>query len=304
MKSAHSGGLVAPEAVLTAALDASPVGHALWSPVIDSDGRLVDLACSYINPSGASVFGRPAADSLGSRLLHSSSKGSNPSFRRAMFDVAVTGIAVRQRYPLIGEAGQQLWLEVAATPLFDGLSISYRDVTAEVRLQAKHEEALAALRLLADTDPLTGLANRRAWTAALSDDLSRASADGRTLIVALLDLDNFKAYNDNHGHPAGDQLLVRVSARWKRTLPATATLARLGGEEFAVALPDTSPTTARRLLRKLCAQVPCGQTSSAGLTVWDGTEDQGSLLGRADAALYAAKHAGRNRVEALLPLPA
>ena len=118
----------------------------------------------------------------------------------------------------------------------------------------------------------------------------------------MLDLDRFKDYNDKHGHAAGDELLRQVSRCWRCAVPPEASVARLGGEEFAVALPGVPPAEARELLVELCALVPDGQTCSAGLTVWDGEENESSLLGRADAALYAAKHAGRNRVEALLPL--
>ena len=122
------------------------------------------------------------------------------------------------------------------------------------------------------------------------------------MVVALLDLDRFKLFNDTHGHLAGDEHLCQVAARWRDVMPMQATLARIGGEEFAVALPDIDPVAARDLLVKICAMVPSDQTCSGGLTVWDGAEDASSLLGRADAALYAAKHAGRSRVEALLPL--
>ncbi len=292
-----------PDAALKAALDAALDGHALWSPVRASDDRLVDLVCSYVNPAGTELTGRTAPALIGHRLLSESRDDCDPGVRQALFEVALTGVAVRRRYPITGAAGRQLWWEIAATPLFGGLTVSYRDITAEVLLRFEHEEALDALRLLANTDPLTALANRRAWTEALTGYLHQAGIDGRPLTVALLDLDHFKLFNDQRGHPAGDELLVKVAARWKRSLPHNATLARLGGEEFAVALPNTGPGAARQLLIKMCAQVPSGQTSSAGLTVWDGDEDQGSLLGRADAALYAAKHAGRNRVEALLPFP-
>ena len=91
---------------------------------------------------------------------------------------------------------------------------------------------------LARTDGLTGVANRRAWDDELPRELARAARSGRPVCIALLDLDHFKAYNDRHGHQAGDRLLKAAAAAWESRLRKTDLLARYGGEEFAVMLPD------------------------------------------------------------------
>jgi diguanylate cyclase (GGDEF)-like protein len=114
--------------------------------------------------------------------------------------------------------------------------------------------------------------------------------------VAMIDLDRFKRFNDELGHQAGDRLLKEAAAAWRSELRSTDTLARYGGEEFAALLPGCDPDQGVRLLERLRAATPAGQTCSAGVASWDGTEDAAALVARADAALYEAKSAGRDRV--------
>lgn len=277
--------------MLVAALDASIDGHSLWAPVFGENDQLVDLTCVYSNPAGGIFVGRTVGEIVGSSLLAGARTAGNDEFAYAMLEVARTKVALRRRLQLATRSGGHVWVDLVAVHLAGGLSISGRDVTAEVTLQAELKKAVAESARLASVDHLTGLANRRVWSQALTRLLTQAAVTDCPLVVALLDFDRFKAYNDQNGHPAGDDLLREAAIRWKQHIPATATLARLGGEEFGVALPNTTPEAGRKLLLKLCALMPAGQTSSAGLTVWDGTEDERSLLGPADAALYAAKHA-------------
>ncbi len=292
----------ARDELLRAALDAAVDGHTLWAPVFGDGGQIVDLTCVYMNRASEAIIGQTGVDIVGSSLLAGSAALDNGEFSHALLQVALTGIPIRRRLRLKTRSGGEAWVDLSAVQLAGGVSVSGRDVTGEVALRAKLEAAVRVLATQATTDPLTGLANRRAWSEALADHLLHAPTQRLPLVIALLDLDRFKDYNDRCGHLAGDALLVQAAARWQAALPSAATLARLGGEEFAVALPNMAPTAARELLIHLCTLVPADQTSSAGLTIWDGSEDEASLLGRADAALYAAKHAGRNRVEALLPL--
>lgn len=160
--------------------------------------------------------------------------------------------------------------------------------------RAPDPELIERLHALAHTDDLTGLWNRRAWDEQLSRELARASREGGRLCVAMLDLDAFKGYNDSHGHQAGDELLRTVANSWRDELRATDVLARYGGEEFAVALPAAPIDAAHRVVERLRLDIPAGQTCSAGLVAWDGEESAQELVGRADAALYEAKRAGRN----------
>ena len=137
-----------------------------------------------------------------------------------------------------------------------------------------HERAdlLATLAEVARTDDLTGLSNRRAWDEALERELSRARRDGTPLCIGLADLDQFKVYNDDHGHQAGDRLLKQIAASWAAELRATDVLARYGGEEFALALPGCDLNDANILVERLRAATPEAQTCSVGLVRWDGEE--------------------------------
>ncbi len=147
---------------------------------------------------------------------------------------------------------------------------------------------------LARTDSLTGVANRRAWDEELPRELARAARSGQRVCVALLDLDQFKAYNDDYGHQAGDRLLKEAAAAWEGRLRKTDLLARYGGEEFAVLLPDCALENAMEIAERLRTAQPEG-TCSIGVADWDGREDVAQLVARADRALYAAKAAGRDR---------
>ncbi len=170
------------------------------------------------------------------------------------------------------------------------------DDNAEIA--AERERLVATLAEVARTDDLTGLANRRAWDEALERELKRAARDESPLCVGIVDLDHFKEYNDRNGHLAGDRLLKQLAAGWGGELRASDILARYGGEEFALALPGCSLENAVALTERLRAATPSGETASAGIVVWDGEESGEELVGRADAALYEAKHAGRDRIVA------
>jgi diguanylate cyclase (GGDEF)-like protein len=153
----------------------------------------------------------------------------------------------------------------------------------------------AILQRQARTDELTALPNRRAWDEAMQREMARSQRSGEPLCVALLDLDHFKAYNDTYGHQAGDAHLRRTAAAWRRELRATDILARYGGEEFGVLLPDTDVEQAQEVLDRVRESTPNAQTASAGVVLYDQREPVESLVARADAALYRAKHAGRGQ---------
>lgn len=168
-------------------------------------------------------------------------------------------------------------------------------VAAEASVAIERAELLDRLGRMARTDDLTGLPNRRAWDQELSREIGRAQRDSGQLSVAMFDLDRFKVYNDRLGHQAGDRLLKEAAVAWRSVLRDSDLLARYGGEEFAVALPGCDGETARRLVERLRAATPGGESCSAGLACWNGRESADALLGRADDALYRAKQTGRDR---------
>jgi diguanylate cyclase (GGDEF)-like protein len=147
---------------------------------------------------------------------------------------------------------------------------------------------------MAETDELTGLPNRRAWDQIIRRAVGYAARTHRALCVAVVDLDHFKAYNDEHGHLAGDRLLKAAAARWRTALRASDTLARYGGEEFAIVLPGCSALEATAVLERLRLVTPEEQTCSVGLAEWRASESYSDLVARADEALYAAKRSGRD----------
>lgn len=157
----------------------------------------------------------------------------------------------------------------------------------------RHRRTIARLGAAAVTDELTGLTNRRSFDAELRREMERAARGGQPLSIALLDLDRFKAFNDRHGHGAGDDLLRQFSANAAPRLRAIDQLARVGGEEFAVLLPSCLLEEARVAIDRLRVAVPHGQTFSGGVAHWDGDESVETLVRRADQALYEAKSAGR-----------
>ena len=110
------------------------------------------------------------------------------------------------------------------------------------------------------------------WDEDLERELARARRHGGELCLAMLDLDRFKAFNDKHGHQAGDQLLAAAATAWRPALRATDTIARYGGEEFAVLLPHSDEEGALIVVERLLEVVPLGQTASAGIASWDGSE--------------------------------
>ena len=152
----------------------------------------------------------------------------------------------------------------------------------------------------ARSDPLTGLANRAAFLEACFKEIKRASRHSGKLAVAMMDLDGFKGYNDQHGHLAGDELLKGITQRLQVGRRATDLVARYGGDEFALLLPETDAAGAVTLTERLChgvARAHPPMTLSIGVAVYpeDGTSTE-SLLSRADRRLYQAKEVGGNRV--------
>lgn len=162
----------------------------------------------------------------------------------------------------------------------------------EVAAAIERGDLLARMSDMASTDALTGLPNRHAWEARLHE----AMLGGKPLMLAMLDLDYFKDYNDTYGHPAGDRLLRETAAAWRDELRANDFIARVGGEEFALLLPAASPQDASAVVERLRGRMPNEQTCSAGIVAHKAGESGESLMARADEALYASKAGGRDRI--------
>jgi diguanylate cyclase (GGDEF)-like protein len=165
------------------------------------------------------------------------------------------------------------------------------DVAALRREIAALRQEVGELTRLARTEPLTGLANRRGWDEQLDRELAQARRSGRPVSVALLDLDDFKGFNDAHGHQAGDRLLVAAAAAWQGQLREGDVLCRWGGDEFAALLPDCSEDEARDIISRVTPTTPSLQSCAAGVAGWDGMETSDELVWRADTELLSQKRA-------------
>jgi len=205
--------------------------------------------------------------------------------------------------------GSRFWGSCLIAPLHapedtDPESRAYSLILRDV---SERREATQLLWQTVSSDHLTGLANRRAFHEAAEIEIKRWQRQPRPLSVLMIDADHFKRINDNHGHPAGDAVLRHLAACLSATFRAMDVVARVGGEEFAVLLPGTCLESAEAVALRVCQRLRCqpvhvdgkviGCTVSIGVAAMEpGVDDIHALLQRADAALYAAKAAGRNRV--------
>ncbi|QXI38604.1 diguanylate cyclase [Pseudomonas xantholysinigenes] len=170
-----------------------------------------------------------------------------------------------------------------------------------------YREHLEEQRQKAMIDPLTGLPNRAAWSERVEREVLEWQDNGGHLAMAILDLDHFKRINDGYGHLAGDKVLKIVAEQLRKRLRGRDFIARFGGEEFVLLLPQTSPPAAVQVVEALRAAIEAcpfhfkGErvviTTSIGLSAFRSGERSDQVLKRADEALYRAKDNGRNRVE-------
>ena len=263
----------------------------------------------YVSPSARDILGWTPLEMLGSRwdLVHPDDRALQ---REVMAEVLASGEARTARYRVLHKDGHYVWIEAVTRtiPSVDGAStdIIYtgrdisRRVAAEEALQASRDE----MERLARADALTGLANRRQLDERLELALGRLSRHATPVALIYLDVDRFKQINDTFGHAAGDKVLVAFAARLNRCVRAIDLVARLGGDEFVVvvgdaALPAAAEAIARKLLDEMRHSIDIDGTSltvttSIGIGYTKVPAATTALLAAADAALYAAKQAGRN----------
>jgi diguanylate cyclase (GGDEF)-like protein len=215
--------------------------------------------------------------------------------------------AIAIRHELYG-AALDLRVETVSAALVVGSSAWFATVAVYIsNLRARLNASMQHIASLATHDALTGLWNRRQIDLDLDAAIHHAERHGSVLCVVLVDIDQFKAINDRHGHAVGDDVLVSVAACIAATVRLDDRAGRFGGEEFLLLLPATSVAQASALAERLRMQLaalqslPAGEppvTASFGLAAWRRGETSAEVLRRADQALYRAKAAGRNRVEA------
>lgn len=202
---------------------------------------------------------------------------------------------------------------VASAQSIDEIALRLARLVRRKRAEDRARASVKDKLRLAMIDPLTGIANRRAGLAQLAQIAERAQVSGRDFALMVLDLDRFKTVNDRFGHAAGDAVLVEVAQRLTMCLRSGDLIARIGGEEFLICLPDVGLAEGKSIAERLCEQIEAspiliegreslGVTISIGLALGrgDGTQTAEDLVGelfrRADTALLAAKGSGRNKV--------
>lgn len=290
-------GLLRPHILDLGPVDRTRVLHELHDPIVvmDGKGRIVDVNRAAERDLGLRPYGDVPVE-LGTIWATGLTEAREPT-------------KVKLEFPHQAERH----FEVTLTPLGDrgtatSSALLLRDITAREQMRLALKRANAELALQANTDPLTGLANRRRFMQVLSQEMERADRYTRPLSLVLLDLDFFKKVNDTHGHAAGDDVLRATAAVLRSVCRELDLPARLGGEELALLLPETDAAGAgivaervRHRMEVASHRSPAGEafrvTASIGVASLSADIDTGeSLLQTADEALYRAKRGGRNRV--------
>ncbi|WP_337175633.1 diguanylate cyclase [Paludisphaera sp.] len=278
--------------------------------LIDASGLTLhwnEAAARFTGYSASEMVGRPASSS---RLGLTDAAGvplqaDDYLGKRALLQ----GRPIDRMGTLRRGDGERVQVEARCSPVRDeggallGVLVVLRDASGDAALR----KALRQAREAAERDPLTGLANRRALDRMLDIQLTVQACEGRPFCLVMADIDHFKAVNDRWGHACGDRVLAAFADLLRGLSRAEDLVARLGGEEFVVLLPDAPLEVAMRVAERLRLATPDAGppemaprrlTASFGVAEAVPGDTASRLLRRADAALYRAKAGGRDRVEA------
>jgi diguanylate cyclase (GGDEF)-like protein/PAS domain S-box-containing protein len=295
----------------------------VWT--MDADGRI-----TYVSPAVQALRGFTPEEAM-QQPLHATHPPASAAQTQAYVEALSAALLAGRPPPdfhgeleYICQDGSTMWAEVWAFPLLDaaGRLVEVLGVSRDISARRQHElemqrarlateqanEALQAanakLERISATDPLTGAWNRRHFEREIAAAVARAQRQDCPLSVVMLDVDRFKQVNDRYGHPAGDRVLVAITKALQDGVREGDVVSRWGGEEFAVLLPQTDAAaaldTAQRLRLAVATLDVSGVgpvTASFGVAEWRPSETTQACIHRADLALYAAKNAGRNRVE-------
>ncbi|WP_076070758.1 sensor domain-containing diguanylate cyclase [Sphingomonas montana] len=271
---------------------------------ITADGRIATADPCFTRQTGhafADVIGRNLTD-----LLHTDASGGDLRLDEQLVIAARDGWHLQEGWQQRAN-GDRYWCQRLVVARSSGEQAPASDYSVVLRDVPRREEAAEDVRRLLTCDHLTGAANRRHFGQVMQREQAHWQELRQSLSLIVLDLDHFKAVNDRHGHPVGDVLLRRVAEVCTALLPPRGVFARLGGEEFGALLPRYDNGQAMTLAEEMRAAIaalqvetphgPLTVTASLGCAALDETDGSiDALIALADERLYAAKHAGRNRV--------
>lgn len=280
---------------------------------IDAQGRW-----AYLNPAWETLTGQPIGASIGRSWLDLIEPGARAELVDRTDGVLRGEERATRRTVRLETPNGLRWVEMFVQGLHDqdgriaGATGTLRDIDDRKRLEEhvitakrRAEQRAREATLLASTDELTGIANRRAFMGQLDREIAGATEFGWPLAVAMFDVDHFKLVNDRYGHAVGDRVLQLIAARAASVVRGGDLVGRLGGEEFGILMPgatlDEAAHVAERLreamekVAELDESLP-GVTISIGIAAREAQRSAKELLAAADVALYAAKGEGRNRV--------
>jgi diguanylate cyclase (GGDEF)-like protein/PAS domain S-box-containing protein len=261
---------------------------------LDLDGRLLAINKAWTDSLGHppdELIGRPLGE-----LVHPDDSGRVTAALASLGEPGALG-DLETRCPTHDGS----WRCLVWRARSDGTRIHAvgRDDTTLRALERERDDLSERVQRIIQHDELTGLHNRSAWHMRLKHELMRAERSQTPLGIVLIDIDGFKAINDSQGHQEGDRLLRECARGWRRAIRVTDCLGRLGGDDFALLLPDCDVEGAHDVLERLREATPHEVTTSMGVAEWRAPEPPERLLLRADRALYAAKRHGRDRVESI-----
>jgi diguanylate cyclase (GGDEF)-like protein len=270
----------------------------IFDGVPDASGKIVDFRFSYINPNAERRLNVRRESLIGKILTEVRPFMVSSGLIEKYIEVVRTGVPFTCEVFVNDEMIKATWLNVQVVRLGDGIAITSRDVTESKRL-TDH------VKYLAHHDQLTGLANRTLLHDRLDQAILRAQRHSERVAVFMLDIDHFKRINDSLGHADGDALLAIVAQRLRSSVRETDTIARMGGDEFVIVMPECKSLEdvrrcGQQIVNSAATPIILGNreiqvTLSVGLAIYpDDCFEADQLLKNADAAMYVVKETGRN----------
>ena len=285
--------------LLRGALDASHNGFSIWKVNRDAKKKVSGFTLEYINSAGAFTSGHKVEQLVGRDMVDVVGIETYPALMKLFLAAMADGQEHEDIVSVNSSAGWVGSFENKAIPFFgDHLVSSYRDVSSQTRERKK-------LRWLAEHDYLTGIPNRGHLETYFREVMTDARLRGTLAAFVYVDIDHFKLVNDKYGHEVGDKLLVNFVKRIRNSVPSTAFVGRIAGDEFAVVLKDVHDQADLKdyldgmfqaMERPFNTDTPeLFVSCSAGAMLSDGSDTEDELMRLADRAMYQAKHEGRDR---------